>query len=89
MDTIQDSDKVKLVEYSCDNENDTSGLQNENPDEGFIGETDDVNEASNVQGGGKEITAGPWTLTIPQVRKEKPKEEKTIHCTLCSESFFL
>ena len=89
VDTIQDSNKVKLVEYLCKDDNDTSGLQNENTDEGNIDETNEGSEADNTQGGANEITAEPWTFTKPQVRKKENDEEKTVHCILCSESFFI
>ena len=83
----QDSKKVKLVEYSWEDDNDTSALQNENIDEENIDTTNAESEGVKMQEANK-ITAGPWTLTIPQVRKEKDEKERTVHCTLCSESFF-
>ena len=39
-------------------------------------ETDDVNETSNTQGTGKEITAGPWTFTPLPVRQQQDDQEK-------------
>ena len=79
---------MKLVEYSCDEDNDMSGMQNEQAEDGKMAEKDDSNENSNTEGGGKEITAGPWTYTPPSLRQQENKEEKTVHCQLCSESFF-
>ena len=36
IDTMEDSQKVKLVEYSCDDDNDKSGMQNERAEDGQI-----------------------------------------------------
>ena len=88
VDTIEESEKVKLLEYSCDEDNDTSSLQNEQAEDTKMGEKDDANEKNNTEGGGKDITAGPWTFTPLSVRQKEKKEEKTVHCKLCSESFF-
>ena len=75
------------MEYSCDEDNDTSGLQNEQVEDAKMGEKDDANEKNNTEGGGKDITTGPWTFTPPSVRQKEKKEEKTVHCQLCSEWF--
>ena len=88
VDTVEESEKVKLVEYSCNKDNDTSGMQNEQAEYGEMAEKDDANENSNTEGGGKDMTAGPWTFTPPPVRQKEKKEEKMVHCQLCSESFF-
>ena len=89
VDTIEESKKVKLVEYSCDKDNNMSGMQNEQAEDGKMAEKDDANENSNAEGGGKDITAGPWTFTpLHQLGKRKRKKRKLIHCQLCSESFF-
>ena len=54
-----------------------------------MGERDDPNESNNTEGEGNDITAGVSTLAPISVKpKGKEKEEKTVHCKLCSESFF-
>ena len=70
VDTIEESEKVKLVEYSCDKDNDTSGLQNDESEDAKMGETDDPNETNSTKGEGKDIIEGLWTLAPPSV---KPK----------------
>ena len=84
----QDRDKVKLVDYSCKDDNETSGSQNENINDKNFDLATERNESDNVQGEGEEIKAGPWTMKIPPVQREENSEEKTVHCTLCPESFF-
>ena len=86
---IEETQKVKLVEYSCDEENDMSGMQNDEAEDAKMGERDDPNESNNIEGEGNDIRAGVWTLAPISVKlKGKEKEEKTVHCQLCSESFF-
>ena len=70
VDTIEESEKVKLVEYSCDKDNDTSGLQNEEAEDAKMGEKDDPTEKNNTEGGGKDIIEGLLTLTPPSVRQK-------------------
>ena len=70
VDTIEESEKVKLVEYSCDEDNDTSGLQNEEAEDAKMGEKDDPTEKNNTEGGGKDIIEGLLTLTPPSVRQK-------------------
>ena len=80
---------MKLVEYSCDEENDMSGMQNDEAEDAKMGERDDPNESNNTEGEGNDIRAGVWTLAPISVKqKGKEKEEKTVHCQLCSKSFF-
>ena len=85
---IEESEKVKLVEYSCDEDNDMSGLQNDEVEDAKMGETDDPNETNNTEGEGKDIIEGLWTLAPMSVKPKQKEEEKTVHCQLCSESFF-
>ena len=70
VDKIEESKKVKLVENSCDEDNDTSGLQNDEAEDAKMGETDDPNETNNTEGEGKDIIEGLWTLAPMSV---KPK----------------
>ena len=70
VDTIEESEKVKLVEYSCDEDNDTSGLQNNEAEITKIGEKDDPNEKNNTEGGEKDIIEGLWTLAPLSVRQK-------------------
>ena len=80
---------MKLVEYSCDNDNDMSGMQNDEAEDAKMGERDDPDEGNNTEGEGNNIRAGVWTLAPISVKpKGKEKEEKTVHCQICSESFF-
>ena len=89
VDKIENTQKVKLVEYSCDEQNDTSGMQNDEAEDTKMGERDDPNESNNTEGEGNDIRAGVWTLAPISVKpKGKEKEEKTVHCQICSESFF-
>ena len=67
---IEESKKVKLVEYSCDEDNDTSGLQNDEVEDAKMDEADDPNESNNTEGEGKDIIEGLWTLAPMSV---KPK----------------
>ena len=78
---------MKLVEYSCDDDNDTSGMQNDEVEDAKMGERYDPNESNNTEGEGNDIRAGVWTLAPISVKpKGKEKEEKTVHRQLCSES---
>ena len=70
VDKIEESEKVKLVEYSCDEDNDTSGLQNDEAEDAKMDEADDPNESNNTEGEGKDIIEGLWTLAPMSV---KPK----------------
>ena len=80
---------MKLVEYSCDDDNDMSGMQNDEAEDTKMGERDDPNESHNTEGEGNNIRAGVWTLAPISVKpKGKEKGEKTVYCQLCSESFF-
>ena len=87
VDKMEENQKVKLVEYSCEDENDSSEMQNDEVEDAKMGERDDPNEINNTEGEGKDIRAGVWTLA-PISFKPKGKEEKTVHCQLCSETFF-
>ena len=62
-------------------------MQNDEVEDAKMGERDDPNEINNTEGEGNDIRAGVWTLAPISV-KPKGKEEKTVHCQLCSESFF-
>ena len=88
VDKIEENQKVKLVEYSCEDENESSEMQNDEVEDAKMGERDDPNESNNTEGEGNDIRAGVWTLAPISV-KPKGKEEKTVHCQLCSESFFM
>ena len=88
VDSIEDAKKVKLVEYSCDDDNDASTVEHNEIEEEMIQENDDMSENFEECVEGNEIQAGPFTLTIPPVRHGKNDQEKTVHCTLCTESFF-
>ena len=89
VDKIEEIQKVKLVEYSCDDKNDLSEMQNDEAEDAKMGERDDPNESNNTEGEGNDIRAGVWTLAPISVKpKGKEKEEKTVHCQICSESFF-
>ena len=79
---------MKLVEYSCEDENESSEMQNDEAEDAKMGERDDPNEINNTEGEGNDIRAGVWTLAPISV-KPKGKEEKTVHCQLCSELFFM
>ena len=64
-------------------------MQNDEAEDAKMGERDDPNESHNTEGEGNDIRAGVWTLAPISVKpKGKEKEEKTVHCQLCSESFF-
>ena len=78
---------MKLVEYSCEDENDLSEMKNDEAEDAKMGERDDPNEINNTEGEGNNTRAGVWTLAPISV-KPKEKEERTVHCQLCSESFF-
>ena len=84
----EESEKVKLVEYSCDEDNDTSGVKNDEVEDAKMGETNDADESNNRDGEEKEIIGGLWTLASMSVKLKQKEEEKTVHCQLCSESFF-
>ena len=56
VDKVEDSKKVKLVEYSCDKDNDISGMQNEQAEDGEMDETNGGNENINRKGRGNDIT---------------------------------
>ena len=88
VDKIEENQKVKLVEYSCEDENESSEMQNDEVEDAKMGKRDDPNESNNTEGEGNDIRAGVWTLAPISV-KPKGKEEKTVHCQLCSESFFM
>ena len=88
VDKIEEREKVKLVEYSCDKDNDTSGLQNDEVEDKKMDEADDPNESNNTEGEGKDIIEGLWTLAPMSVKPKRKEEEKTVHCQLRSESFF-
>ena len=79
---------MKLVEYSCDDDNDANAVEHTEIDEEMIYGNNDVSE--NIEEGmeGNEIKAGPFTIEIPAVRHENNDQERTVHCTLCTESFF-
>ena len=79
---------MKLVKYSCDEDNDMSGLQNDEAEDAKMDEADDPNESNNTEGEGKDIIEGLWTLAPMSVKPKQKEEEKTVHCQLCSESFF-
>ena len=49
---------MKLVEYSCDDDNDTSGLQNHDVEDDKMGEANDADESNNTDGEEKEIIEG-------------------------------
>ena len=53
---------MKLVEYSCDEDNDMSGLQNDEAEDKKMDEADDPNESNNTEGEGKDIIEELWTL---------------------------
>ena len=53
-----------------------------------MGEADDPNKTNNTEGEGKDIIEGVWTLAPLSVKPKRKKEEKTVHCQLCSETFF-
>ena len=84
----EESKKVKLVEYSCDEDNDMSGVQNDEVEDVKMGETNYADESNNRDGEEKEIIGGLWTLAPMSVKLKRKEEEKTVHCQLCSESFF-
>ena len=50
VDKMEESEKVKLVEYSCDEDNDTSKLQNDEVEHAKMGKADDPNETNNTEG---------------------------------------
>ena len=75
------------MEYSCEDENDLSEMQNDEGEDAKMGERDDPNKINNTEGEGNDIRAGVWTLAPISV-KPKGKEEKTVHYQLCSELFF-
>ena len=85
VDKIEESEKVKPVEYSCDEDNDTSGLQNDEAEHAKMGETDYPNETNNTEGEGKDIIEGLRTLAPLSVKPKRKKEEKTVNCQLRSE----
>ena len=88
VDKIEEGKKVKLVEYSCNEDNDMSGLQNHDAeDEKMVG-TNDADESNNTDGEEKDITGQLWTLAPMSVKPKRKEEEKTVHCELCAESFF-
>ena len=82
VDKIEGAKKVKLVEYSCDDENDGSTRENN--------EIEEDDRSANIEEGveGNEIQAGPFTITIPPVRDGTNDRGKTVHCTLCTETFY-
>ena len=56
------------MEYSCDEDNDTSGLQNDEVEDAKMDEADDPNESNNTEGEGKDIIEGLWTLAPMSVK---------------------
>ena len=76
------------MEHSCDEDNDTSGLQNDEAEDTNMDEADDPNESNNTEGEGKDIIEGLWTLAPMSIKPKRKEEEKTVHCQLCLESFF-
>ena len=70
VDKIEEAKKVKLVEYSWDEDNDTNGLQNHNVENEKIGGTNYADESNNTDGEEKDITGQLWTLAPMSV---KPK----------------
>ena len=85
---IEEAKKVKLVEYSCDEDNDTSELQNHDAENEKIGGTNDADESNDTDGEEKDITGQLWTLAPMSVKPKRKEEKKTVHCELCAESFF-
>ena len=53
---IEEAKKVKLVEYSCDEDNDTSEMQNHDAENEKIGGTNDADENNDTDGKEKDIT---------------------------------
>ena len=53
---IEEAKKVKLVEYSCDEDNDTSELQNHDAENEKIRGTNDTDENNDTDGEEKDIT---------------------------------
>ena len=63
VDTIEDSQKVKLLEYSWDDDNDMSGMQIEQAKDRQIPEIDDINDTTKSQGAVKATATDTWTFT--------------------------
>ena len=76
------------MEYSCNDDNDGSTIENNEIDEDMMQEKDDTSANIEQRVEGNEIQAGPFTITIPPVRHGRNDQEKTVHCTLCTETFF-
>ena len=77
------------MEYSWDEDNDMSGLQNHDTENEKIGITNDADESNNTDGEEKDITGQLWTLAPMAVKPKRKEDEKTVHCELCAESFFM
>ena len=58
------------MEYSCEEDNDTSELQNHDAENEKIGGTNDADESNDTDGEEKDITGQLWTLASMSV---KPK----------------
>ena len=60
--------KVKLVEYSCNEDNDTSRVQNHDAEDKKMVETNDADESNNTECEEKDITGQLWTLAPMSVK---------------------
>ena len=80
VDKIEEAKKVKLVEYSCDKDNDTSGLQNHDAENEKIGGTNDADESNNTDGEEKDITGR--TMDISSNVSEAKAKRRRENCTL-------
>ena len=88
VDKIEQTQKVKLVEYSCDDDNDTSGMQNDEVEDTKMGKRDDPNESNNTEGEGNNIRAGVW-LQYQLSQREKKKKRKQYIVNYVQNRFFM
>ena len=84
---IEEGKKVKQAEYSCNEDNDTSGLQNHDAEDDKMVERNDADESNYTDGEEKDITGKLWILAPMSVKPKRKEAEKTVHCELCAESF--
>ena len=74
VDKIEENQKVKLVEYSCEDENDSSEMQNDEAEDAKMGERDDPNEINNTEGEGNDITIVNYNCKYRVLFKFSPSE---------------
>ena len=74
VDKIEENQKVKLVEYSCEDENDLSEMQNDEAEDAKMGERDDPNEINNTEGEGNDITIVNYNCKYRVLFKFSPSE---------------